>query len=196
MSLKTLTLMGKEIIPYLNDLAYLRIKVFQDFPYLYEGDMEYESEYLSTYIKCNDALMVLIVDNKKVVGASTAIPLQFESIEVKQPFIENGMKLENILYLGESVLLHQYRGKGIYSIFFNLRESLARKLDCSITTFCAVDRRSEDQRKPSSYMPLDGYWQQRGYKKDPQIHTYFTWKEVGEVKPTPKKLNFWLKTLC
>lgn len=195
MNLKTLTLMGNEIIPYINNLAHLRIKIFQDFPYLYEGDMEYEREYLSTYINCNDALMVLIVDNENVVGASTAIPLQFESTEVKKPFIENGMKLENILYLGESVLLHQYRGKGIYSIFFNHREALARKLNCNITTFCAVDRQHGDQRRPKSYKPLDEYWQQRGYKKNPQIHTYFSWKEIGEIKATPKKLNFWLKSL-
>lgn len=33
---------GKDIAPLIPRLAELRIKVFHDFPYLYEGSLEYE----------------------------------------------------------------------------------------------------------------------------------------------------------
>ncbi|HBF93820.1 MAG TPA: GNAT family N-acetyltransferase, partial [Marinobacter adhaerens] len=35
-------LSGDQIKPYLDDLARLRIEVFRHFPYLYDGDMDYE----------------------------------------------------------------------------------------------------------------------------------------------------------
>ena len=42
--LKTLT--GAAITPYLPTLARLRISVFRDWPYLYDGATSYEGEYL------------------------------------------------------------------------------------------------------------------------------------------------------
>ena len=41
---------GAALIEHISDLASLRIEVFRDFPYLYDGDFEYEKKYLQTYI--------------------------------------------------------------------------------------------------------------------------------------------------
>jgi len=35
---------GVDLIPYIADLARLRIQVFRDFPYLYDGDLGYEKK--------------------------------------------------------------------------------------------------------------------------------------------------------
>ena len=34
---------GSAIAPYVDDLARLRMQVFRDFPYLYDGTYEYEN---------------------------------------------------------------------------------------------------------------------------------------------------------
>ena len=68
-------LKGSAIIPYIPDLARLRIDIFQHYPYLYAGDLTYETQYLQTYVDCPESFMVIVLDGEKVIGASTAIPL-------------------------------------------------------------------------------------------------------------------------
>ena len=39
---------GAAIAPYIDDLARLRLSVFREFPYLYDGTPEYEADHLAT----------------------------------------------------------------------------------------------------------------------------------------------------
>jgi hypothetical protein len=48
-NLKIICVQGAEIHPYILDLARLRIEVFKDYPYLYQGDMEYEMDYVRRF---------------------------------------------------------------------------------------------------------------------------------------------------
>ena len=50
MSLTFIKKIGAEIRDYFEDLTQLRMTVFKEFPYLYEGSLEYELEYLETYL--------------------------------------------------------------------------------------------------------------------------------------------------
>lgn len=45
---------GLELTPHLEALAHLRIPVFRDYPYLYDGDMEYEQPQLKTTFSWKD----------------------------------------------------------------------------------------------------------------------------------------------
>jgi len=72
---------------YLPDLARLRIQVFRDFPYLYDGSYEYEEKYLQTYVDCPESVVVLVLDGEQVVGATTGLPMDAESPEFQQPFL-------------------------------------------------------------------------------------------------------------
>lgn len=191
--LKFLSLKGKEIFPYINDIAKLRITVFKEYPYLYEGDFEYEANYLKTYLR-SECTVILVCDENKVVGASTAIPMAFETSEIQKPFVDLGMEISKIFYFGESVLLPAYRGQGIYAHFFNAREKAAREYGCQFATFCAVERAQNDSRKPKDYVSLERYWEKIGYKKHSEIFTFYSWKEIGEHVQSPKKMNFWIKT--
>lgn len=117
-----------EIRAYIPELAALRIEVFREFPYLYDGDTEYEARYLQTYIQSPDSVVVIVRDGERIVGASTALPLAHETANVIAPFIEHGYDPGAIFYLGESVLLNAYRGRGIGVRFFAEREAHARAL--------------------------------------------------------------------
>lgn len=98
-------LRGAEIEPHIDDLARLRIQVFREFPYLYDGNLDYEAEYLATYVRSADSLCVLVCDEGRVVGASTALPLADETEEFQQPFIAAGWSPARIFYCAESVVL-------------------------------------------------------------------------------------------
>src|SRR5580704_8393417 len=91
---------GPDMLSFIPELARLRIEVFRDYPYLYDGNLDYEKKYLQTYVNCPDSVLVVVFDDDKVVGVSTAIPLKFETDDFKSPLIAAGFAINTIFYLG------------------------------------------------------------------------------------------------
>jgi GNAT superfamily N-acetyltransferase len=185
---------GAELAQYIPELARLRIEVFRDFPYLYDGNYDYEEKYLQTYIDTPDSVIVLAFDGDKVVGASTALPMRYETDELKKPFLENNYNLDDVFYCSESVLNKAYRGLGLGVQFFEQREAHAEDLGGFKTiTFCCVERPLDHPRRPTDYVPLDVFWNKRGYFKHPEIKTTYVWKDLDEREESAKPMTFWLK---
>jgi hypothetical protein len=187
-------LSGQAIEPWLDGLGALRISVFREYPYLYDGSLDYEREYLQTYVKAPESRVVLVTDAEKtVVGATTCIPLRNEGPEFQEPFIKQGFSLDDVCYFGESILLPSLRGKGMGKEFFARREAHAQRLVARWTGFCAEDRPTDHPQRPPGYRPLDEFWLAQGYVKHPDMRATFVWKEIGEPAESPKTLTFWLK---
>ncbi len=181
--------------PWLDGLGRLRITVFREFPYLYDGSLEYEREYLKTYMKSSRSLVVLVTDgSNEVVGATTCIPLSDEGPEYQEAFIKAGWDVNDVCYFGESILLPPLRGRGIGKEFFKRRESHAQRLGFKWTAFCAVDRTRDHPLRPAGYRPLDEFWISQGYARRPELKATFAWKEIGEESESPKRLTFWTKS--
>lgn len=187
---------GADIGPYVADLARLRISVFRAFPYLYDGDLDYERDYIRRYSASLRSLFVLALDGERVVGVATGVPLADEAEAFKRPFEDAGHATENIFYFGESVLLSEYRGQGLGVRFFAERERHARALGLSVCAFCAVEREEDHPRRPADYVPLNGFWHKRGYRHAPQLRTQLSWKDIGDDAESLKPLSFWLRTLA
>lgn len=196
MSIRLTTCQGQAITPYLDDLARLRIDVFRDFPYLYDGDFEYEADYLNRYAACPDSLFVLALDADRVVGAATGMPLREDIEEFRAPFEQAGYDISRIFYYGESVLRSRYRGQGIGKAFMRERETHARAHGFDTVAFCAVERPADHPLRPADYQPLHGFWEAQGYRQVPELHTTFHWKDIGEDHETDKPMVFWLKRLA
>jgi GNAT superfamily N-acetyltransferase len=194
--LRYLRLRGAEILPHVEALGALRLSVFNEYPYLYEGTMEEERDYLATYARAASSLVVLAMDGDRPVGATTCLGMIEGDPSFRACFESQGWQLPKICYLGESVLLPQYRGHGVGKVFFREREDHARELKASWTTFCAVDRPADHPLRPAGYRPLDGFWTAQGYDKHPELQATFVWKEIGEQAESPKTLTFWLKQLA
>jgi len=189
-------LSGDSIERYLPELARLRLTVFREFPYLYDGSQEYEEKYLAIYVDVPDSVMVLVWDGDAVVGASSGVPMAAETPEVMQPFLDQGYDPERIFYYGESVLLPQYRGRGLGKRFFEEREAHARSLErFDLVCFCAVERPLDHPRRPADYVPLDAFWNRRGFVRHSELHTTFSWQDLDENEESPKPMVFWLKHL-
>jgi len=67
---------GPELEAALDGVAQLRITVFRDWPYLYDGSLEYEREYLATYRDNPGALLVGAFHDGRLIGASTSTPME------------------------------------------------------------------------------------------------------------------------
>ncbi|TNE56400.1 MAG: N-acetyltransferase [Bacteroidetes bacterium] len=190
------TVAGPDIRPYLDDLARLRITVFREFPYLYDGSAEYEAEYLKAYTEAAASCIVLALDGEQVVGASTGIPLAKAGTEIREPWLSQPEAPEQIFYFGESVLLSGYRGQGIGKRFFNEREAWAQRLGgYSLLTFCAVIRPVDHPQRPPEYVALDRFWDNRGFQKRAGCVCRMSWKEVTEATELMHTLQFWTKAV-
>lgn len=196
MGVRILTSVGEAVKPHLEALARLRIAVFRDYPYLYDGDMAYEQRYLEAYARSRRSVFVLALDGDEVVGCSTGIPLVDEVPAIQQPFVARGMVLGDVYYFGESVLLPAYRGQGIGHRFFDAREHHARaQPGYRWTAFCAVERADNDARQPPGYRPNDAFWRKRGYQRQDDMFCELDWIELGALTPTTHLLRFWLRPL-
>ncbi|PPB79852.1 acetyltransferase (GNAT) family protein [Albidovulum inexpectatum] len=195
MSVKVVPLAGAALEDALDDVARLRIAVFREWPYLYDGDLDYERRYLSAYRESANAIVVGAFDNGRLVGAATGTPMEDHVDEFSAAFQNTGLDLGEIFYCAESVLLPEYRGQGIGHAFFDAREAHARALGRRWSAFCRVVRPADHPLRPASYRPLDDFWRKRGYSPRPEIRTGYSWKDVGEHAETVKPMEFWLRAL-
>ncbi len=196
-TLAYVTRTGPSIEELFHDLAKLRIDVFKDYPYLYEGSLDYEREYLRTYASCPEALLFAVYDGPVMVGATTCIPLIHETGEVKEPFIKSSINLEEVFYFGESILLKPYRRLGLGHRFFDVRESHAAGFGTYKTTcFCSVSRPDDHPARPVDYRPNDAFWRKRGYEPHPELKSFFEWKDSGSQAPTLKPMTYWTRPLA
>lgn len=188
-------LTGAELEAALDDVAGLRIAVFRDWPYLYEGSLDYERRYLESYRSSQGAVVVGAFDGTRLVGAATGTPLEDHADDFALPFAGTGLALGDVFYCAESVLLPGYRGQGIGHRFFDAREAHARALGRSFSAFCAVIRPDDHPLRPAGYHPHDVFWTKRGYAPMPGVVAEFRWTDLGEAGQSVKHLQFWGRKL-
>lgn len=187
---------GEAMRAHLPALSRLRIAVFRDWPYLYDGSMDNEASYLADFAACQRAGLAVAFDGAEAVGCSSCLPLAEEDASLTGPFVARGWDPADFFYLGESVLLPQYRGLGIGVEFFRLREAHALAVsDAKYAAFCAVQRPADHPLRPAGAVPLDDFWRKRGYVAYPDLTCSFTWKQVDGPDKVRNTLAFWLKSL-
>lgn len=188
---------GIDILPVIAELAALRIAVFRDWPYLYDGDEAYERDYLARYAASPRAVCVVARDARGgVVGASTGIPLADDGEAFHRPFHERGLALDEVFYFGESVLLAPWRGRGVGHAFFDAREAHARECGAfGWTAFCSVRRDAADPRAPDGHRGHDAFWRSRGYAPVSGMACTLSWKERGDEGASEHTLDFWMRAI-
>lgn len=188
-------LLGVAAAPHLAAVAALRIAVFREWPYLYEGTLDYERSYLAGYAAGERNLIVLARDGAEVVGAATAMPLGAHSDDVIAPLAAAGLATDDVYYFGESVLLPGHRGRRLGHAFFDQREAHARRFGYRWAAFCAVERPRDHPARPAGYQGHDVFWGKRGFVRRPDIVGTMRWLDVGHAEETDKAMVFWLKEL-
>jgi GNAT superfamily N-acetyltransferase len=182
--------------PLIPALSRLRMAVFRDWPYLYDGSAAQEEEYLAPFIAGPSAALVVAFDGAEPVGCATCMALEEALDEVVAPFRAMGLDPEAHFYFGESVLLPQYRGRGAGVAFFAAREAHALAVSaCAYATFCAVRRPDDHKLRPAGAGTLHGFWRNRGYAPVPGLACTMAWKQVDSAGEVTNTLDFWRRRI-
>jgi GNAT superfamily N-acetyltransferase len=189
-------LTGELLDSALNDLARLRIEVFRDFPYLYDGTLAYEQGYITGLAGAKDAIIAAAEDEGRIVGCATGSALLGYHEEFAAPFAAHDYNPEQVFYCGESVLLPAWRGRGVGHKFFDFREAHACDCGYRYSAFCAVVRPADHPLRPADYVPLDAFWEKRGYRKVPGMLANFDWKDVDQTGETAHSMQYWLREIA
>ncbi len=186
---------GAALDAALPDVARLRLNVFAEWPYLYDGDLAYEERYLEAYRESASAILVGAYDGDTLVGASTGTPLSDHLDDFAAAFQGTDIHLVDVFYCAESVLLPAYRGRGAGHAFFDAREEHARRLGFHKCCFCAVIRPQDHPDRPAEIRSLEPFWRGRGYEPLEGVVAQFHWKDHANVAETAKPLQFWIRDL-
>jgi len=189
-------LKGNEVIAYLPKLAELRLSFYREYPYLYEGNLADEENYLSLYANSENSLLAVAKNGEEVVAAVTGIPLLESAEENIKLFAQKGIPAEHLFYLGEIVLSQEYQKSGVQQELYQQFEKAViglKRYDAIVV--CEIERGSEDSKRVSSALSSEVCWEGRGFTRQPEWSTHYTWKDVGDVETTHHLMVFWGKGL-
>lgn len=100
---------GPEIENHIDDLGKFRIEIFREYPYLYDGNIQFERVYLSPYSRNPESLLLILQDAHGIIGACTGTPLTGEDNDFQNAFV--GENKDEIYYIGAVILRADSRSK-------------------------------------------------------------------------------------
>lgn len=182
------------VLDYLDQLAGLRLTIFREYPYLYDGQLEDEHQYLAGYAaQGGDVLLAL--DGEQVAGAITGLPLMHESAAFVEPFHAAGLTTEQYFYIGELLLLPPYRNLGWGSqLLARLEQRVAHRNRYQHYCLATVVRPTDHPLRPNGYIPIERFCQRHGYRHLAGVCAHVPWREV-DGQTTTKTLGFWCKDI-
>lgn len=183
----------KEFILSIIDL---RIEVFAEYPFLYEGDRKFEEKYLQKFNTMKDSIIAIAFDGDKIIGAGTGHPFTYERENFKELFKKHDRDPKDYYFIGEVLLQKPYRAQGLGKQIYAQIEAYVRKLGCypHISLFTIL-RPDNHPKKPENYFSLISYWEKLGFTKHPELIETATYQEVGEKEKSPKEMIFMIKSL-
>jgi hypothetical protein len=182
---------GEKIKDVIDELGNFRITIFKEYPYLYDGNLDYERKYLSRYGNISDSILLLVRDKEGILGAATGIPLVNDEPEFTEPFKDKN--LDEIFYIGELMIRKDNRSKGIGTLLLKNMLDLIDKNQFKTVCLYTVDRGNNHPLKPDFYQSPDSLWRKFGFEKHSSHIVYLSWRDLGNVAETKKPMNVWIK---
>lgn len=194
------TSFGRDIAPHIAELAALRIRGFRDFPYLYEGSLDYERHYLEGYLAEPRATLIRVLDGDKLAAAATSTPLASSAdivAEAPELFAAAGHAPKDFYYYAEILVEKAYRGRGIAQLVYAERERLAQSWGYEHLCLAVVERDEHHPLRPADYQSPERIWRRDGFVKTDITFTY-SWPTIhadGHVAEVDNPMRFWTKDL-
>jgi len=187
---------GEEILPFLDEVAALRIDIFREWPYLYEGDIETEKKYLKVYGDTKDSILILAKDQEKIVGVVMGLPVADSMKQIQNEYLRKKVSMDGGFYLADAILMPPYRARGI-------GKQMLQKFEASVLEMhkydqiscCEIVRDNNHPMRPEDYQSLDPFWDRLGFHVSLGWQTSFDYLDIGNSVDTPHFMRFRCKTI-
>jgi len=181
-------------------VAGLRIRVFRDYPYLYDGNRAYEEHYLQGLARNERSLVAVARVDGAVVAAATALPLGNDAeilAGIDRQFAKLGLDARDYYYYSEIVVDAAHRGRGIAREFYRRRRDRAIALGYRKVCFAAIVREPGVLPAPADYFDPAPMWTALGFVQHPDISVTFRWPTLtpAGTQEIDHRLVFWLSDL-
>lgn len=180
---------GADIEHYAERLGRFRIEIFAEYPYLYDGNIEYERKYLARYAASPNSFLIFCEDASGFVAACTGICMKDADEEFQRVF--EPQEIAKTYYIGEVMIRNGYRGKGIGSKLLTDAVSLIKSMGFKQASLCAVEREENHPLRPNDYVSPDNLWRRFGFKKLQEKKAQYSWKDIGAAGESQKLMSVW-----
>jgi GNAT superfamily N-acetyltransferase len=189
-------LRGQELLSNIPEFAKLRLTIFREYPYLYEGDPALEKSYLSLFASSSDAFFIVAKIKNQVVGAISGLPLDVAQKEIRDVFHQSAIETGEYYALCEIIVLKEHRNKKIGSVLYKEFENQLLKMKrYKKVVLWQIVRAQGDLKRPNDYFSLDNFWCKKGFIKHPEFICYIHWKEISDKEESSHRFEFWIKEL-
>lgn len=182
------TFKGNAISPYIQDITDLSLTIYREYPYLYEGTEEEYMPFIEYYSYSQNGIACILFDNDKPIGVAIGMPMNEMREKYKQPLLNyyTETDFDSLFYLGEFLLLKEYRGQGFSKQMYLELEQQVRKTGFSSKIFfCEID----------NYRSLDKFWSKLGFKLCGNLSFTVYWRNVSELEDSPHNMIYLMKSL-
>lgn len=185
---------------HMNNWMLMSLEVYREYPYLYDGTVESETDYFEFYARNAHAIMLVAKDDTTdtPVGYAVGIPLSDETPKKQHPFIATGRDPREYLLIVEFLVAPAFRHHGIARTMYTLfEEHIISQLPQYryITAFGIERDNNPNWYTPQSHDPLYALERHCGWQRHGELTFLATWQDVGTAEPVTKKLVFWIKSL-
>jgi len=181
---------GDNVSAHIKTISSVCLQCFNDYPYYNSTPIELHMFYTQQYASTADSLICILFDDKQPVGIATGMPLAHF---YTQPLLPHKEDAKTMYYLGELVIVKQYRHKGYGLKLYQAFEEQVKKIGTYKTIcFCEIDKTTVAQ-EPADYKNLDIFWSNLGFVKSSST-CYMEWFNNRACKNIPHKMLFWFKT--
>lgn len=200
MSLRIDIYVGADSLEFIETVSKVRIDVFKDYPYLYEGDLEYEKKYVQGYTADSKAMIAIARIDGKIAGVSTGIPLISDSeivADAKKVFAKDQVDIGDYYYYGEIIVLPEFRGKSIASRLYAEQDAVVKTWGFKHVCILTVVREQDHPLKPENYKSPDSMWKHLGFFRN-NLTVEYHWPTIQidkTVRDVNNTLEFWTKSL-
>lgn len=192
----TKTFLSNDAAPYLHAIVDLCNRVFSEYPELYEAQDEY-TEIIAKYIQSSSGVATIIFNDTQPVGVAIGSALTDKKDHYDEAMLqENGINPDDFFYLGEIVLLKEYRGKGYGKQVYQEFEEAVKNLNhFSALIFCKLHQSAHPELQPADYHSLNTFWSKQGYTQHPTLMIPFHWRDNISHEIMDHPMEVWFKPL-
>lgn len=165
-----------------REIGALRIEIFREWPYLYEGEIEEASTYLKDYIKDESGRLITLENEGEILGMVTGIAVAFYDAHL---LAETSPRY---YYWGDFILKKAYRGHQLGQQLFDAAREVFKTLDFDTLLMAMIKRDAFDPRRPKEARDMREFAKKVGFKSN-GVSLFYKWREIGEEIPVEHELE-------